>query len=295
MFIGYFLRRLKVVDQSFISQATSLVFYVALPAKLFTSVAESNVAQSFHPLFAVYVTAMTLFFFFLFWAVAVKIPKREDRSAFVHACYRGNFVYVGLAMLQIMLNKSVIPSTAVVIAFVMPLYNILAVFILSYYGEGEKPKLSRIVLDMLKNPMIIAVLIGIPFSLFGWNLPMAAEKTVDYMGSMASPLALLFIGASIEFKALSKHRGIVSLSVLCKLVITPIIALPIAVLIGLSGEEIATAFILFAVPSAMNVYVMTEKMGGNGSLASEIIVGTMLGSVLTMPVGIFLLRIFRII
>ncbi|MBE7720835.1 MAG: AEC family transporter [Lacrimispora celerecrescens] len=297
MSVGFYLSKKGIATQSFVNQATSLVFYVALPAKLFLDVSGSNLAESLDLSYTAYLLGGTFGAFAGAWLLALLFVKdRSAVSAFVHSAFRGNFVYVGLPICQNILGKEVIPSAIMVITFVLPFYNILATIVLSCYDpSGRKVSWKRLLKDIVTNPMITAILLALPFSLLGITLPYSVEKALSYLGQISTPMALLFIGAGIRFSAFAGRMKWIVLGSLYKVVMTPLIFVIPMVWAGFESEQIATAFVLFSVPSAMNAYIVTKKMGGDDELGAAVIVATMLLSVITMPVGIWLIKSVGII
>ncbi|MDO4460468.1 MAG: AEC family transporter [Clostridia bacterium] len=290
--IGYFLKHRGLLTPEFRSKATTLVFNYALPCSLFRSVAASDMKSGFSPSYVGFLLTSSIGIFFLSWLLTVLFIKdRTQISATVHGAYRGNFAYVGLAILQNLLDTANLKCAVLVIAFVVPLYNILAIFILSRYGNsGRKLGLKEQVLAIIRNPLIIAILLGIPFSVLGISFPVMIDKSLSYMAQLATPLALLLIGATLEPSTFRKKPGGIILGTVVKIVIAPIICTLIALAIGYRNEELATVFVLHAVPSAVNCYIMTEKMGGDAELGAGIVMASSLLSVITMTVGIFLLK-----
>ena len=294
---GYILRRKGIASDAYISSATTIVYYFALPASLFEQVSTSDFFELMNIKFVLFVVGATIAVFIVVWILAaIFIKDRSKISAFVQAVFRGNYVYVGLPITQNLLQTKVIPSTILVIAFVLPIYNILAVIILTYYNEKkEKVNVIKLLLDIIKNPMIVAILVAIPFSLLKIKLPFAITKPIDYIGSLASPMALMLVGAGIHFDALVKNLKYIVNASIIKAVIQPLIIVPIAILLGFNSEQIATIFVLFSVPTAMNAYIMAKKLGGDGELSAGIIVLTVILSVVTMPIGAFILKSFGLI
>lgn len=297
MCIGVYLSKKGIATQSFVSQATTLVFYVALPAKLFMDVSTSSFMDCLDIKYILYLLGSTCAAFAGAWCLAlVFVRERSVISAIVHSAFRGNFVYMGLPICQNILGREVIPSTIVVITFVLPFYNVLATIILSYYDPmGRRVSWKKMMKDILTNPMIIAIFAALPFSILNIKIPFAAEKSLSYLGQLSTPMALLFIGASIRRSAFVGKAKWICLGTLYKTVFMPMAFVVPMMRLGFNSEQIVTTFVLFAVPSAMNVYIVTKKMGGDEELGAAIIVATMLLSVITMPAGIWLIKSMGIV
>lgn len=290
--VGLFLKKVNLMNEAFIAAGTSLVYYCALPVRMFQDVAESDLRTMANGRFILFIVAVTLAGYVVIWLASLKLcPDRDRRGAFIHAAFRGNYVYVGIPITQNILGMDMVPCTVLVIAFVIPIYNILGVATLAWYSRGgEKVDKKRLLLDILKNPLIIAILVGLPFSLFGWRLPGAVNESLDYLGSIATPLALLFIGGSIRYREFLENLWLSVKAAALKVIVQPLLFVPLALWLGFNPEEVVTIYVMLAVPTALNAYIVTRKLGGDEEVAAGTIVATLLLSIATIPIGIVLMR-----
>ena len=290
--LGCLIARFGFLTETFFAGAAKLVFYIALPAALFSDVAGSDVSEVFHLRFAVYVVAATVGVALLAWVLARILLREPARiGAAVHGAFRGNFAYVGIPIIHNILNTDTIRSGIMVITFVLPMYNVLAILVLSLCSPAkQRPSALQMALKIIRNPMIIAILAGLPFSAFRIPLPQVAGTAIDYLGQLATPLALLMIGATLKPETFRSKPFDILLSSLIKTVLAPLLTVSIALLLGFSGEELVTIFVLFSVPTAANCYVMTKEMGGDAEAAAGIVMVTALLGVFTMTAGISIMR-----
>ncbi len=297
MFVGWYLMKKEWLDQSFVSKANRMVFNVALPAKLMYDIAVTDIEKVMNPKLALFGIAGTVATFGAAWVFAeifIKEPRRI--GAFVHGSYRGNFVYIGLALIQNIMGKEQLVCAPLFMAVILPLYNVLAVIVLTIKsGDDKKIDPKEIILGIIKNPMIIGIFLGLPFAIFKIQIPFVFDKTLNYLGAIATPLALMLIGTSIRLGDIKKNIVTIAQACVIKLVVSPIIMMTIAGMMGFGQEEMVTLYVLFGVPSAANVYIMTETMGGDGELGSGIVVTTILLSILTLPIGIVILKTIGIV
>lgn len=297
MFIGMVLKKKGIINDSFINMGTILIFNIALPAKIFMDIVTCDITKIINWKFILFAVITTIVSFLGIWIIGeIFIKDKMQLGAFVHGSYRGNFVYMGLALISNILGKETVVYGALIIVFIMPIYNILAVIILTL-KEKDRPiaKFENILVDIIKNPMILAIIIALPFSVLKVSFPFMITKSLDYLGVIATPLSLILIGASVQLTVIKEKIFPILLASLYKLVLQPLIFIPIAMLLDFNPEQIVVLFVLFSVPAAMNVYIMTKKMGGDSELASGIIVSTVFLSVITLPVGIFTLRTLKIL
>ena len=284
--IGYYMRRKGTVDASFVSSISNVVFYYALPARMFLDVAGSDFTELMNPRFILVTVGGTIGIFLLAWLVISHyIHDGKKIAAAVHSAYRGNYIYIGLPIIENILQT-----------FIMPVYNILGVLILSIYnGDMSGMKPGKLLLNILKNPMILAVIFGVLYAMTGLPLPYAAEKSLTYLGAISTPMALLMIGARMVDNSLKGEGKAIRLALLFKLIVGPVVMTLLAVFLGMSTEEIVTVFVLFAVPTAMNVFIMTKSMDGDDGLAANVILASVPCSVVVMTIGIYLMRMTGIV
>ena len=290
--MGSALARVKILVPEVCGKLLKLVFYVSLPASMFQSVVGSNIREVVNAKFSLYAAGSTLAVFLLGWGLSVLFLKdRRQIAAAAHAAFRGNFVYIGLAVCQNLLGKDTVPSTVMFFAFVTPLYNILAVYILSHYDEsGGKASIGKELFKILTNPMILSVAAAIPFSLLQIPIVYPVSKTISYLAQTATPLALLLIGAQLNLSTLKADWKGIALTMAVKLVLAPLLGTWGAYLLGFRGEELAVLYTMHAVPSAANSYIMTREMHGDAELGAGAVMTTSLFSIITMTVGVFWLR-----
>ncbi len=296
--VGWYIRHRGTVDDHFVGSVSNLVFYYALPAMMFQDVAKSDFTQLANPLFLAVTAAGTLVVFtmaWIFFAFLFRDPRVTGAAA--HAAYRGNFIYIGLPIIKNILQTTQAPAcTILVITFILPLYNILAVILLSVCsGDTSGLKPGKLLLNILKNPMIIAVLLGLAYGATGLPIPTAVDRALTYLGAIASPMALLMVGARMADSP-GKHKNTaVMLAAVIKLIVSPLLATTAALCLKMPAEEIVTIFVLFGVPTALNVFIMTRSMGGDDEIAAHAIVTSVFGSTVTMTAGIMILRMLQVI
>ncbi len=288
---GLALRRLKIIDDVFVDQASRLVYSLTLPVLIFLSIARADFLQLFSARQLIYVYAATLLGVLVLWLWARRyIREPADRGVFVQGAFRGNFGIIGLAVIVNMLGEPGIAPAALLLALIVPLYNLLSILVLlppSQEGYGW----TRLARTVFTNPLILAVIAALPFSLWRWPLPEILDATGVYFADLTLPLALLAIGGSLNLRHLVRSSGLAMQSSLLKLVLLPTVMTLGAAAAGYRGDELAILFVLFGSPTAAASYIMARVMGGNGPLAANIVAITTLGSILTLGSGIFLLKI----
>jgi malonate transporter len=182
-------------------------------------------------------------------------------------------------------------KAAILLAFIMPLYNVLAVIALTVPVKDEKQlSYQKTLVEIFTNPLIVATFIAIPFSYFQITLPQFLMVTIDYLASLTLPLALLGIGGSLSFKSIKTDSKLTIWATMIKIIIIPASLTYLAILLGYRQEDLGILFMLFATPTAIVSFIMADAMGCNSELAGNIIVTTTLGSIFTLSLGIFIMK-----
>ncbi|GAA0695076.1 AEC family transporter [Marinobacterium maritimum] len=297
LFLGYLLRRSQLIDDAFVATGSKLVFVITLPALVFMSIARMDFHAVFNPQQLGYVLVGILLSFGLIWWLAARwIKAPEDLGVFVQGAFRSNYGIIGLAVSFNLFGDAGLAQASLLLALVIPLFNVLSILCLSIpMQRSESMKLSTTLLEILKNPLILAVLFALPVSWYGVQLPEVVAKTGTYFANLTLPLALLTIGASLNLKSLHDTSAQAFWATALKLVILPVILTFGAWLYGFDGEDLAILMVLFGCPTAAASFVMARAMGGNAQLAANIVLTTTLGSVLTLSAGIYLLRLIGMI
>ena len=297
IFAGYLAKQKGYLDEHFVSTSTWIVFYVALPLKLFSDIRSAHI-ETLPTTYVAYILLGIFLIFFATWIAARPfIPVRKKLSAFVHCSFRSNFVYVGYPILESLYGKPSPEHMIVITVFGLTLYNILAIVILTLYSESEDKKLhpGKILLKILKNPMIIAIFIGVLFNILQIPVYTGLNKGISLLAALCTPLSLLLIGASLNFESVTRDLALVFASATIRTILTPLILIPVGIAIGLSAVELGIAYVFWATPCAINCFIYTKEMGGDSELASKIITTSFLFAIVTYPIGIGLLHMLHIL
>ncbi|WP_028469613.1 AEC family transporter [Neptunomonas japonica] len=297
VFMGVILKRTSVINEAFVSTGSKLVFMITLPTLVFMSIARTDFQAVFNPTQLSYVAAGTLVTFIAIWLLAKQwIHKPEDLGVFIQGAFRSNYGIIGLAVSFNLFGQTGLAQASLLLALVIPLYNVLSIIVLSLPMKSSNAlSLSGVIIEILKNPLIIAVLLALPFSYFGFSLPEVVDRTGRYFANLTLPLALLTIGATLNLKSL-KHTSFQAFwATATKLLILPIILTLGAWQAGFTDQDLVLMFVLFGCPTAAASFVMAKAMGGNAQLAANIILTTTIGSVFTLSSGIYLMKILEVI
>ena len=292
MVLGWVLKRARFLNDEFIRVANRLVFNVALPCMLFLDIAGMDPSQLLDGRFVAYGFVVTLLSILGIWALTrLFLKDRTQVGAFVQGAYRSSAAILGAALITNIYGDA--GYAPLMILASVPLYNVFAVLILVLEAGGggklDGARVKRAALNVCKNPIILGILAGMPFALLGIPIPAMASKCASMLGSLATPLALLAIGAGFVWgDALQKAGPTVAASAI-KLVVLPALFLPVAVRLGFRNEQLMAILIMLGSPSTPSGYIMAKQMGNDGVLANGIVVLTTLLAAVTITGWIFLL------
>lgn len=288
--LGYFLRRIKFCDQSAFSLMNKLCFKIFLPIYLFNSVYSTDLSAAFNGKLILFSVCGVLVLFALYMLIVPVIEKENPkRGVMIQAAIRSNFVLFGLPVATSLCGEDKIGPTSLLIGIVVPIFNVLAVIILETF-RGGKPSVKKMAKGVITNPLIIASLLGVVLYLLKIELPYAVSKAVTDLGRVATPLSLVALGGFFTFGKIKEYKKQLSVTVIGKLVINPLIMVTIGILLGFRNETLVPVMIMFGSPTAVSSFSMAQQMDGDGELAAELVVLTSGFAILTIFLWIFVLK-----
>lgn len=294
MVIGYILKQIGMLNDNFVTVANKFNFKVTLPFMLFKDIAGVDIKAVFDIKYVLFCAIVSTICFWVVWGTAkLLVRDKTIRGAFVQSSFRGSAAVMGLAFIQNIYGSSAMGPLMIVSA--VPLYNIFSVIVLTFeandsIGIDKKAKIRQAGINICKNPIILSILAGLIVGLLGIQFPTLVNKTVSNVAQMATPLALITIGAGFEGrKALAKIAPTMAASMI-KLVLQPLVFLPVAAWMGFSGEKMIAILIMLASPTTPSCYIMAKSMNNDEVLTASVIVTTTLMAAFTLTGWIFLLK-----
>lgn len=290
MALGYGTRRLGWIRREEIFAINKIAFRIFLPCLLYYNVYCSDLSGSFDPLLMAYAVGGVLLTFGLslgYTLLTEKLPER--RGVMIQGMFRSNYVIMGIPVATALLGADQLGTVSILIAVVVPLFNMLAVVVLEVF-RGQKPKPLHILGQIVKNPLVIASALGILTLAAGIRLPHILERTIQNVSAIASPLQLFLLGAFFQFSGLKTYRRELVTVSAAKLIVSPGLFLGLGALLGFRGVAFVSLIGIFASPTAVNSFTMAQQMGGDAELAGDIVVTTSAVSILTMFLWIFLFK-----
>lgn len=299
VFLGHIAMRTGVVNRAFTAKLSSICFTYFLSVRIFLDISETGLISLKNVRLPGFALLATLAFYALLWLFAKRFVRpREDEGTFVHVGFRSSFTVLGLSMIRSIAGEAGVAQCTGLLTTVVILYNILAVF--CFVGGGPKSAgrwetIKHTLVQIAKNPLILAVAAAVLSELLGWRLPPLLRSPVESLGNVAVPLSLLCVGASLDMERLRYCWKNTILSALVKTLFQAVLVVPVAVFCGFRGIELAAIAILFTSANPSACYVMTESMGGNSDLAAASVVLSTILSVFTVTLALYLLSIFQLL
>ncbi len=293
IFIGIFLNWLHFFNDKTKDDMIKLVFYVGTPCLIFSNVAVSNPAECFRGGFMLFTVCCILALIAVIILLCSFIKDSKKKGAVIQLAYRSNFAIAGIPVAMNLLDNAGVTLTAVTMSVVIMVYNVTAVILLSYYGSNAK-KTSDIVVGILKNPLIIATVLGLIFAIFKIPVFPVMQKSIKTLGDIASSMGLLLIGASITLSGLREDKGYILYSVFLRNVFSPAFILICAILFGFRGNHLMVLAIMSASPAAVNCFAMAKQMGVSAEITAYGISLTTIFSIFSIFISVYLIRFFNL-
>lgn len=297
MVLGYVLKQMGMLNDNFVTVANKFNFKVTLPFMLFRDISSVDIRQVFDGKYVLFCALASTACFWLIWGMTKLFVKDQSlRGAFVQGSFRSSAAVMGLAFIQNIYGESAMGPLMIIGA--VPLYNIFSVIVLTFEakpeegttGKRDMSKIREACINILKNPIIIAIALGLVTALIGIDFPTVIDSTINNVAKMATPLALVALGAGFEGRKALAKMGPTLWAALIKLVLQPALLLPLAVWMGFTGEKMIGILIMLASPTTPSCYIMAKNMRNDGVLTASIVVTTTLLGAFTLTAWIFILR-----
>jgi predicted permease len=294
--LGVILRRIGLIDQTFLQQINRLLYYVFLPLLLFYKISTADFATSFSPRLTLAMIATLSLGALLSYAAAYLLGyPPEDRGTFSQGGFRGNLAYVGLPIIMSAYGDAGFTRAGLLMGCLVPIINVWSILVHIMAQRHQHPERHwRLIRhQLLCNPLILGAAAGIFWNLAKWPVAGVAERSLHMVTAATLPLALLTIGGVFSPRQLQGDLKQAGLATLFKLVLFPMLNLLILLPMHLSTMDLGIAVLLAATPTAAASYVMAQELGGNPRLASSIIILSTLFSAVSVTLLLLLLSFLQ--
>ena len=293
MVVGFFLRRVQLLDDNTTQKLNQLAFKVLLPALLFMDLSTADfraVWDTKFVLFCFCVTVMSIVIALLF---SLLHRDKTERGEFIQAAYRSSAAILGIAFVKNIYGEATM--AALMIVGTVPLYNIIAVIVLSVTAASadgtskpdRKALLLKTVKNVVTNPIILGIVVGMLWSVLKISQPVILSKSVSYLGNMATPLSLIALGASFQWQD-AKGKFLATIGITCiKLLLFCGLFLPLAIAFGFRTEKLIAILVMLGSATTGSCFVMARNMGHQGTLTACSVMLTTLCSAFTFILALF--------
>ena len=288
--IGLFVKHAQLMTPEELKHMNRMVFKVFFFCMMFANIYRAYFEDGFDPSLVIFGTvAVTLLFLA---SVAFSIWFESDnakRGTMTQAIFRSNFVILGIPIVVNIFGDAAAVIPTMMIAAIVPLYNIYAVLELESF-RGGKFELVPILVRVLKNPMIDGIILGALCRFLPFPIPDPILKPIAQVGAATTPVALIILGASFEKGGIADSRRDLWACTLARLIVVPAVMLAIGAALGFRDAEFVTLIAIFATPCAVASYAMAQQMGADAPLAGNCVVFTSALSAFTMFGWIFITK-----
>lgn len=292
---GYLSKRIGILSESDVPMMNRVAFRAFMLVMCFYNVYNSELSIAFRPKLMGFSVLFIGLSFAASWYYANHfVPDRSRRGVVIQGLYRTNFLIIGLSYVSGIMRTEELGTVAMTSAVVVPMFNILAVIALAAYS-GQRPDPRQVVMQILKNPLVVGSVLGAVCLLSGIRLPHSVEIAARDMTRAASPLLLFLLGAFFRFSGSRSHmRELVAVCV-GRLVVIPAVGLTAAALLGFRGMDFATLIAMQASATAAASFTMAQQMGSDADLAGDIVIMTSVLCTVTMFAWSFLFMQFGVL
>ena len=290
-------RKLGWMDEVFAAKMNKFVFLVPLPVLLFEQLATVDFSEVWDIKFILFCFMVTAISITISTLISLLWKDRSIKGEFIQATYRSSAALLGIAFIQNIYGTAGMAPLMIIGS--VPLYNIMAVVVLSVFKPGnnsfDKALVKKTLKGIATNPIIIGIVAGFVWSALKLPMPSILHKTVSSIGATATPMGLMSMGATFEMKKATSKMKPTLVAVFMKLDGFCAIFLPMAALLGFRNEEMIAILVMLGSATTVSCFVMARNMGHEGTLSSGVIMMTTLLSAFTLTMWLDVLRSFGLV
>ena len=297
MVLGVFFRKVGLLKENMINGLNQFVFKATLPVLLFGDLAKQDLSKAWDGKFVAFCFMATLLSISLVALMSMALKDKSQRGEFIQGAYRSSAAILGIAFITNIYGNSGMAPLMIIGS--VPLYNIMAVLVLSFTKPGQNGMSPELLKKTLKgivtNPIILGILAGALWSLLRLPMPTILSKTVSNLGSLTTPLGLMTMGAAFNWGEAKTGMGPAFVASFMKLFGLCTLLLPVAVLRGFREAELIAILVMLGSSTTVSSYVMARNMGHSGVLSSSIVAITTLGSAFSLTFWLYVLKTLALI
>lgn len=270
--VGFLAVRTGLTDRAFMNRLNALNFRLFFPFLMFNNVYSARPEDLPSPALMIFGPVSVLLLIAVLLAVVPRIVKENPRrGTIIQAVFRSNFIIYGIPLTASVFGPERSSVCGMMVMIMVTLFNTAAVTVLEIFREGGRVRPKQLLLGLVRNPLLQGCAVGLLFYLLRVRLPDFIASPVSSLASLATTLAMIALGASLVFEDLKKNRRTITAVLVLRLVLLPLVMLPLAWLLGLRGVELFLVLMIFGTPVATASYPMAQNMGGDGQLAGQLV------------------------
>ena len=297
MVLGVFFRKTGLLKENMINGLNQFVFKATLPVLLFGDLAKQDFAEAWNGKFVAFCFVVTLVSISLVALMSMALKDKSQRGEFIQGAYRSSAAILGIAFITNIYGNSGMAPLMIIGS--VPLYNIMAVVVLSFTKPGQNGMSPELIKKTLKgiatNPIILGILAGALWSVLRLPMPTILTKTVSSLGGLTTPLGLMAMGAAFNWSEAKSGMGPAFAASFMKLIGLCTLFLPVAVLLGFREAELIAILVMLGSSTTVSSYVMARNMGHSGVLSSSIVAITTLGRAFSLTFWLYVLKTLALI
>lgn len=290
--LGMLFKKIGIIDDVFASRMNKFVFLIPLPVLLFKDLATLDFNTIWDTKFVLFCFFITILCILIVTLLSFLLKNKQNQGEFIQASYRSSAALLGIALIQNVYGKATMAPLMIIGS--VPLYNIMAVVVLSFFSPERKGLSKEVWLKTIKgiltNPILIGIVVGILWSLLHLPMPTMLDKTVTSIGNVATPLGLMAMGATFNYKeALGDLKPALCASFI-KLFGFCAMFLPLAIYLGFQGEQLIAILVMLVSATTVSCFVMAKNMGHTGILTSTVVMLTTIFSGFSITMWLYILK-----
>lgn len=271
--IGVLLRVFNMTDAPTMKKVDSLIFKLFMPAMSFYNLYNTDFSTFSNINYILFgIGVLMIEFAAAMFLVPKFIKPRATAASYGQAIFRSNYLIFGAAVAESIYGAGNFGILTLLSSVAVPVFNIQAAILLETARNGSA-NAKQLFVTILKNPTVIATALGLAVNFSGVTLSPLILDVVQDLSGLTTPLSFLSIGVSLSVGKVTKKAYLIS-GVALRLVIIPLIFVPIAAILGFRGQEMCALAILFAAPTAVSSYPMAAAMGADGDFAAQMVAYT---------------------
>ena len=293
--LGYFLKRINLLDEQSSKKLSKLVLYVILPVNIFVSIYDSDFKTAFNLKLVLFIIISNIVLCILSVIVSKLVTKNKQQlSALMQVCVRGNYSIFGLPLIVSIYGQKAAAPMAIAIAFLTPIYNVYSIGLFEHY-QDRRISIRKQLLNIVTTPITIATILAIVFNLANIVLPSFLYVTLSYISKSITAISLINLGSSFNFKVNKNLLKLITIGLVFKLLLVPTLSISSAIALGFKDVALLVVVVTSMVPVATSAFSTAVCYNTDIDLTSSMVVYSYVFCAITIPVFISIVTVLGLI